>query len=176
LLNVNELAIDMDDSLYDFSRYQSALSCSEIQPNDTVFMFNDTLGNGRNFGFFLMVFILQSLISIKRGKRELCGPYDSDQYGSWLCPYFVIGLAHKLQELNFIDYKAAEENTRPEVLFKIENWIKSSWRHSNSSTSKQKETKRKTLILERELLTDSQKKKMLKFSKYSFLRMLNSKI
>ena len=176
LLNVDVVGIEMDDSLYDFSRYRSALLRSEILPNDIVFMFNDTLGNGRKFGFFLMIFVLKSLISINNGKHDICGPYDYDHHGSWLCPYFVIGSAHELRKLNLTDYRAAEASIRPEILVKIDNWLNSSWRHSRSSTSKQKEIKRKTLILERELLTDRQKKNMYKFSKYSVLRMLNSKL
>lgn len=174
ICNIRELQIDMDGSLFDFSRYESSLHCMEIRDSDIVMIFNDTLGNGRKFGFFLFLFLLRSIFIVKRKPETICGPLDKDAHGSWLCPYFIIGNAAELKRLNFTDFKHSESNLNIEILSKINIWVYNDWRNAHASTDDQKATKLKTLMLERTLLTEEQKIKMFKFHKYSVYRVLNS--
>ena len=58
--NNNYISIKMEDSLFDFSRYESSLKLIN-DPNSVIFAFNDTLGNGRKLNFFLYLFIIISI-------------------------------------------------------------------------------------------------------------------
>ncbi len=169
---------DDDDSLFDFSRYHRILSLSELKENDILFAFNDTLGNGRKFNFGLYIYLLMALFLLlndKRKKYNILAPLDSDSNGIWLCPYFFIGRVEFLRSLNFNDWTSAYKLICKPVRRSIVMWLNFGWRHSRTASKQQRNTKFKTLILERAILQTFKKSNLFfMFSRTNFFRIINS--
>ena len=172
--NIKELKIEMDDSLFDFSRYHAAISSNLIRDSDTVILFNDTLGNGRKFGVFLFLFMLIGIWAVSQNFACMAGPYDRDKKGSWLSPYFMISKNIFLKNLNFVNVDKAVGTLDPSLYEHVNFWLDHKWRGAGRCSDRQRKIKLNTLILERCLLSDQQKKNMLKFSRMNILRILNS--
>ena len=167
------IKIKMDDSLFDFSRFNSGLNYIK-ESNSIIFGFNDTLGNGRKLNIPLFIYILSSIFLIKNNKFDISCPIDENEKEFWMCPYFFIGKYEILKSLNWINHKKAMGYLSKTQINELKNWIKNGWRRSNTSTSKQKHTKYLTLILEKTLLIDKKFIKIRKFSRKSMYRKLNS--
>jgi hypothetical protein len=167
-----------DDSLFDFSRYNRILCSSELQDDDILLAFNDTLGNGRKFnlGLFLyFVIVLFILLNDRKKNFNMFAPIDSDTKESWMCPYFFIGRVSFLRTLNFIDYLTAYTLISKSVRRNLTLWIKIGWRQAQIASKKQKNIKFKTLILERALLKADRKNKLVfMFSRSNLFRIINS--
>ena len=170
--NINKRYIEMNDELFDFSRYYSALE--NIKEDPIILAFNDTLGKGRKLNIPLYLFIIRSIMLIKKKKYNLCAPIDNDKESKWLCPYFFISRRSILIKFNWINHEKARLNTPQNEIDKMENWTLNGWRSSEIATEKQRKIKLKTLILEKQLLKNQQNIKINAFSKYSIWRILNS--
>jgi len=161
---------NIDESLWDFSRYQSMLR--GINPEHTVLMFNDTFGCGRNINRSIIFFIKIAICLINQGKYKLAAPVDSDEYGKWVCPYFMIGKAGFLQTLNWTDFHQAKKRLSYDIRKKCHIWIRSGWRHSMTANRKQRLIKLRTLYLERDLV-DISNVSIYRFDRKNILRILN---
>ncbi len=173
LRNIDIREIKMEDNLFDFSRYYSGLSCVKNK-NSIVFGFNDTLGNGRKLNIPLFIFILTSILFIKKNKIEISCPIDSDKKNTWICPYFFIGKIETLKSLNWINHKKGIQYLDDFEINQIKSWIKNGWRRSLTATEDQKYKKYLTLILERALLKEKRYLKIRQFSRKSIYRKLNA--
>ena len=150
LLNLKIIRINMDDSLFDFSRFDSGLKYIK-DSNSIIFGFNDTLGNGRKLNLPIFIYILSSFFLIKKNKIDISCPIDENAKDFWICPYFFVGKHKILKSLNWINHKKGMEYLNELQIKELKNWIKNGWRRSNSATDEQKHTKFLTLILERTL-------------------------
>ena len=173
LKKIKAKRIEMDDSLFDFSRYYSGLEAIK-ESNYIVFAFNDTLGNGRKLNLPLMLFIIQNINNIKKNKYDICCPIDSKARDFWICPYFFLGKISSIKKLNWIDHEKALGLLNKSQISELDEWIQKGWRRSNSSTIIQKKIKYKTLALERTLLKNKYKFKINGFSKKTLIRKLNA--
>mgnify|MGYP001422843176 CR=1 FL=1 len=171
--NLKIKRINMDDSLFDFSRFNSGLQYIK-DSNSIIFGFNDTLGNGRKLNFPLFIYILLSIFLINKNKIDISCPIDENEKEFWMCPYFFIGNYKILKSLNWIDHKKGIEYLTDIQIKELKKWINNGWRRSDFATDEQKHTKYLTLILERTLLIDKNLIKIRKFSKKSIYRKLNS--
>lgn len=172
--NIIVRSIFMNADLFDFSRYDSGIKAvkNEWSP---ILCFNDTLGNGRKLNKPLVYFIIKSIELCIKSVNSFAAPFDRDEYGEWICPYFFISTKLVLKELNFTNFEKARKMITRHQYYKIIEWIDSGWRNSSLSTKNQKDIKLKTLILERALLHSIEKStKIKKFNKYSLYRILNS--
>lgn len=166
-------AVNMRGHLFDFSRYHDALRAEALK-EDVVVLFNDTLGAGRKFSLFLYVFLLLSVLRILFTKRVFAGPFDRDGNVCWICPYVIVGKRRDLLALNFVDWERAKNSLSQETQSYLHDWLQKGWRQAKRASFEQHETKLKTLMLERRLLSDEQLAGMIKFSKFHPLRILNS--
>lgn len=160
----------VSDRLFDFSRYNELIA--DVEDEAVVVAFNDTLGNGRRFGFGLVFFLYLSIIKIRQGSFIIAGPVDSDEHGEWLCPYFFVGKAKNLKVLVWDDYPAVRSQIPPKLKKKLHAWINFGWRNANSASKKQAFTKLKTLYLERTLV-DFSRTPVYRFNRRSLLRAIN---
>jgi hypothetical protein len=167
-----------DNSLFDFSRYYCIANLPEVNDNDILFMFNDTLGNGRKVNTGLFLFILFAICCLNfeiLRKYQLYSPVDSDEYGMWISPYFLISNAYYIRKLNFNNWKFARNKTQRTIRKKLISWLYRGWRNSTTSSLLTKRRKYKTLLLERNLLSQNEiKYNVCKFSKYNLFRIINS--
>ena len=163
----------MDGSLFDFSRYNSAIK-NFFSNKGTFLFFNDTLGNGRKLSIFLIVFILISLLKLQNNKYTVAGPLDSDENGSWLCPYFFVCRSNFFDQANFVNWKIAEMNIPESIKDGCQRWIQQGWRNAATANETQKEIKYRTLLLEHNLLNNISLDEVIKFNRLSILRILNS--
>ena len=163
---------DLSGYLFDFSRYYDGLRYANKQ--DVIFMFNDTLGNGRKLNLGLTIFIILSVFLIKNDLYEIASPVDKDQYGLWICPYFIVGKHHNLNKLNWINYEEALKKTSKPILKKCKVWVNENWRNAKTATIMQKEIKYKTLVLERNLIEEVLISRLFRFDRSNILRMLNA--
>jgi hypothetical protein len=167
-----------DDSLFDFSRYHRIVNSPILRENDVLFMFNDTLGNGRKFNFGLILFVIISIFLLTQNilvKIHLCAPVDSDSQSRWVCPYFMIGRTSFLRSLNFTNWKVSQALLNKSIRYKLVDWLNRGWRRADYATASQKKIKYKTLLLERTLLSDfAISNNVLKFSRSNPFRILNS--
>ncbi len=173
LHNLKIIKINMDDSLFDFSRFDSGLKYIK-DSNSIIFGFNDTLGNGRKLNLPLFIYILSSFFLIKKNKIDISCPIDENGKEFWICPYFFVGKHKILKSLNWINHKEGMEYLTDIQIKELKNWIQNGWRRSHTATNEQKHTKYLTLILERTLLKKKNLIKIRKFSKKSIYRKLNS--
>ena len=169
---INKRYIEMNSELFDFSRYHSALE--KIKEDCIILAFNDTLGKGRKLNIPLYIYIIRSIMLIKKKKYNLCAPIDYDKESKWLCPYFFISRRSILIKFNWLNHEKALLNTPQYEIDKMENWTLNRWRSADIATEKQRKIKLKTLILEKQLLENQQNIKINAFSKYSIWRILNS--
>ena len=176
LSRFNKYIIKDNNSLFDFSRYNDIIHCNFVKDTDILFALNDTLGSGRKLGIGLYLFILHSLWESfnRKNSRNLYCPVDSDEYDSWICPYFFIGKRKYLKKLNFINWKLCSNSIDKNLKIKLISWLNNHWRSREFSNYKQYRTKYKVLLLERCLVDISEMKKVGKYSKKSFFRVLNS--
>lgn len=174
-LKVNAIKIEMDDSLFDFSRYFSAISFIKDKES-IIFAFNDTLGNGRKLNFGLYVFIIISLFFIKLEIYDFASPVDKSFSERWICPYFFLGKYVVTSTMNWTNYDDVIKKLNSNTLTKLHFWVNSKWRQADNSSNLQKEIKVKTLILERNLINNiyKNKYKIFAFNKYSIFRIINS--
>jgi len=167
-----------DVSLFDFSRYHRMLSLKALSDNDILIAFNDTLGSGRklNTGLLIYIFIaLYLLLSDRFPRYRFFAPVDSDEYNLWVCPYFFVGEVAFLKTLNFSNWIAARGHIEKSTRYRFVEWLKVGWRGAQNTTCKQKRTKFKTLILERNLINSTELSKFsFMFSRSNLLRILNS--
>ena len=170
--NINKRYIEMNSELFDFSRYYSALE--NIKEDSIILAFNDTLGKGRKLNIPLYLFIIKSIMLIKKEEYNLCAPIDYDKESKWLCPYFFIAKRSILIKFNWINHEKALLNTPQNDIDKMETWTFNGWRSADIATEKQRKIKLKTLILEKRLIENQQDIKIYAFSKYSIWRILNS--
>jgi hypothetical protein len=167
-----------DDSLFDFSRYHRMLSLNALSDKDILIAFNDTLGCGRKLNTGLRVYIFIALYLLLSGRfprYRFFAPVDSDEYNMWVCPYFFVGKVAFLRTLNFSNWIAAREHIEKSTRYRLIKWLKVGWRGAQNTTCKQKRTKFKTLMLERNLINSTELSKFsFMFSRSNFLRILNS--
>ena len=166
---------DMEDFLFDFSRYASSLKYI-TNSNSVILGFNDTLGNGRKLNLFLYIFIFLSIFLILFDFYNFACPIDSDKYKEWISPYFFIGRFNIVKKLNWLDSETAKKELNENELNQLDYWIKNKWRQSKKSSKKQREIKLKTLFLERNLINSIPNNKLtiFKYNKKSFWRIMNS--
>ena len=166
-------AISMDGSLFDFSRYSQALSAIS-DSSSIVLMFNDTLGNGRKLNFPLTVFLILSIILVMLNVCNVSCPVDCDGDEQWISPYFMVSTHKFLMKYNWTNYHEALSKLTTSQIISCNNWINIGWRHSDIASEKQRQTKLKTLYLERYLFNSNPTSRLLGFSKKSPFRILNS--
>lgn len=167
-----------DGSLFDFSRYNRMLSLRTLSDNDIFIAFNDTLGSGRKLNTGLRIYIiiaLYILLSDRFPRYRFFAPVDSDEYNLWVCPYFFVGKVAFLRTLNFSNWIAARGHIEKSTRYRLVEWLKVGWRGAQNTTCKQKRTKFKTLILERNLINSTELSKFsFMFSRSNLLRIMNS--
>jgi len=167
-----------DSSLFDFSRYSRIISSDTLSDEDILFAFNDTLGNGRKFNLGLQFFIYLSFAILFFNfpqKIHFCAPVDKDKDGIWISPYFFIGKIWFIKRLNFTNFRKLEALSNDSLKFKLQKWLKNGWRSSRITSLCKKRIKYRTLLLERSLISEEIiKKNVLRFSRSSFLRIINS--
>jgi len=168
-LNNVEL-LELHDYLFDFGRYHALLNT--CHNNEIVIAFNDTFGNGRNLNYGAILFILISILLVKFNLVKVAGPVDRDQNGCWLSPYFFIGRAEYLQNLNWVDFKLAKRSTSYQVKSSIHHWLQNGWRNRSVVSRRKMYIKLKTLYLERALI-DFNNVKVFSFSRRSIFRQIN---
>ena len=167
-----------DKSLFDFSRYNAILNQCNINNNDILFAFNDTLGNGRKFNIGLFLYLIIAfflLFTDKKKKFNIFAPFDRDQKNSWVCPYFFIGRVDFLRSLNFIDWKFAYKLLSKGVRRELILWLNSAWRNSEVATKEQRNIKFKTLVLEKALIKSFGLKSFIfMFTRFNIFRIINA--
>ena len=177
-LQCSHIKYSDDDSLFDFSRYRRMLSLEALNDNDILFAFNDTLGSGRKLNSGLLIYIFMAfflLLSNQFSRYRIFAPLDSDEHGLWVCPYFFIGKVSYLRTLNFSNWIIARGQIEKRMRYRLVEWLKIGWRGAKYTTFKQKRTKYKTLILERNLISSTELSGFsFMFSRSNLLRILNS--
>jgi len=162
--------------LFDFSNYHEMINKCNLMDDDILFAFNDTFGNGRKLGIGLFIFILASLIMCIYSNtiKKIYCPFDEDDYGYWICPYFFIGKIVNLKNLNFTNWGLCSKKINKQIKLKLVYWLNNEWRSRLNVTSRQKKVKYRILIIERELINSFELNEIYKFSKKNVLRALNS--
>jgi hypothetical protein len=158
---------------WDLSRYKLLLN--NTRGDEPIFLFNDTLGNGRKLNYGLKVYIFIALIFTALFNSQLIwAPLDSNHYRRWICTYFIIGKANYISQFFNLNWQISSKKISNAEKREIIRWISIEWRRANSANIKMRRTKYKCCLIEKTMFnTAILENKVIPFSKSNFLRIIN---